>query len=111
MRAPYNEQVIGRDPQRGQLRSWSFDDEGGHGEALWSRDGHAWVLDAIGVQPDGTPTAATNILTRVNDDQFTWRSVERMVAGGKSIEVARVKITEAVRRAISDGGPLTVKSS
>jgi hypothetical protein len=27
------------------------------------------------------------------------------------IEVARVKITEAVRRAISDGGPLTVKSS
>jgi hypothetical protein len=38
-------------------------------------------------------------------------TVERMVARGKSIEVARVKITEAVRRAISDGGPLTVKSS
>jgi hypothetical protein len=74
-------QVIGLDPQRGQLRSWNFDDEGGHGQALWFRDGQAWVQDAIGVLPDGTPTTATNILTRVNADEFTWRSVERMVAG------------------------------
>ena len=30
---------IGVDPQRGQLRSWHFEDDGGHGEALWIRDG------------------------------------------------------------------------
>jgi uncharacterized protein (TIGR02246 family) len=74
-------QVIGRDPQRGQFRSWMFDDEGGHGQALWFRDGHQWVQDAVGVLPDGTPTAATNILTRASDDEFTWRSVGRTVAG------------------------------
>ncbi|HEV3256370.1 MAG TPA: nuclear transport factor 2 family protein [Gemmataceae bacterium] len=74
-------QVIGWDPQRGQLRSWNMDDEGGHGQALWSRDGHQWVQHAIGVLPDGTPTAATNILARTSDNEFTWRSVERTVAG------------------------------
>jgi uncharacterized protein (TIGR02246 family) len=74
-------QVIGLDPQRGQLRSWTFDDDGGHGQALWFRDGHQWVQDAIGVLPDGTPTSATNILKRINDDEFTWRSVGRTVAG------------------------------
>jgi len=31
-------------------------------------------------------------------------TVERMVAGGKSIEVARVRITEAGRRALSERG-------
>ncbi len=76
-----SKQVIGLDPQRGQLHSWHFDAEGGHGQSLWSRDGHRWVLDAIGVLPDGTPTAAMNILTRLSDNKFTWRSVGRTVAG------------------------------
>jgi len=80
-RSSSGRQVIGREPEQGQLRSWMMDDEGGHGQALWSRDGHQWVQDAIGVLPDGTPTAATNILTRVSHDEFTWRSVERSVAG------------------------------
>jgi uncharacterized protein (TIGR02246 family) len=74
-------QVIGRDPQRGQLHSWTFDGAGGHGEALWFRDGHRWVQEATGVLADGTPTAAKNILTRVSDDEFTWHSVGRTVAG------------------------------
>ena len=86
-------QMIGRDPQRDQLRSWNFDDEGGHGQALWSRDGHAWVQDAVGVLPDGTPTAATNILTRVSDDEFTWRSVGRVVGGEKVPDTDVMKAT------------------
>jgi uncharacterized protein (TIGR02246 family) len=91
-------QVIDRDPQRGQLRSWNFDTEGGQGQALWSRDGHQWVLDAIGVLPDGTPTSATNILTRLSDDAFTWRSVGRTVAGKPvpdkdEVTATRVKAT------------------
>jgi uncharacterized protein (TIGR02246 family) len=87
-------QIISRDPQRGVLRSWSFDDAGGHGQVLWSRDGHAWILDAIGVLPDGTPTAATNIITRVGDDGFTWRSVDRMLAGERTPDT---EVIEAVR--------------
>ena len=29
-------QIIGWDPQAGQIRSWSFDSSGGHGTSLWS---------------------------------------------------------------------------
>jgi len=66
-------------PQRGQLRSWHFDADGGHGQSLWLRDGNNWVLDAIGVSADGLETAAVNIIGRINANEFTWRSIDRVV--------------------------------
>src|SRR5262245_57372596 len=45
---------IGLDPETGRLRSWHFDDDGGHGQALWVRDGQNWVLDSVGVTGEGT---------------------------------------------------------
>jgi hypothetical protein len=39
---------------------------------------------------------------RTNRDELAAASAERMVAGGKSIEVARVKITDAGRRALME---------
>lgn len=73
-------QRIIRHPQTGQIQSWIFDDAGGHGEAFWTHDGNKWLLDASGIAPDGTATAATNVLTRINDDEFMWRSVNRAAA-------------------------------
>jgi uncharacterized protein (TIGR02246 family) len=75
---------IAFDPQAGQLRSWHFDDAGGHGLALWARDGGNWVLDAVGVLGDGTETAAVNVLRRVGENEITWRSIDR-VAGEKEL--------------------------
>jgi uncharacterized protein (TIGR02246 family) len=70
---------IGLDPQTGQLRSWHFDEDGGHGQAFWVRDGNRWVLDAVGVLGDGTETAAVNVLGRVNNDEISWRSIDRVM--------------------------------
>jgi uncharacterized protein (TIGR02246 family) len=89
-------QRIIRDPQTGQLHSWMFNDDGGHGESLWYRDGNRWVLDAAGVSADGTETAAANLLTRLSDDEFIWRSVNRAVGSdalphSDPIKVTRVK--------------------
>jgi uncharacterized protein (TIGR02246 family) len=75
---------IALDAQTGQLRSWHFDDDGGHGQALWARDGNNWILDSVGVLADGTETAAVNIIGRVGDDVITWRSIDR-VAGDKEL--------------------------
>lgn len=72
------------DPQRGQLRSWHFDDDGGHGQALWVKDGNRWVLDAVGVLADGTEIRGVNVLTRLSPDELTWRSIDR-VAGGEPL--------------------------
>lgn len=89
-------QRIIRDPQSGQIHSWMFDDAGGHGEAFWTHDGNKWLLDASGIAPDGTATAATNVLTRISDDEFLWRSVNRAagdiaVAPTDPIKLTRVK--------------------
>ena len=43
---------IGWDPQTGQIKSWVFDSEGGHGEGLWTRVAEdRWVVKAHGVTP------------------------------------------------------------
>jgi uncharacterized protein (TIGR02246 family) len=87
---------ISLDPQTGHLRSWHFDDDGGHGQSLWTRDGNRWVLDAVGVEADGTDTAAVNVLARINNDAFTWRSLDR-VAGDEALpDTAPIKLTRVV---------------
>jgi len=50
----------------------------------------------------GAPEGCTDALMFANGLATTH--AERMVAGGKSIEVARVKIAEAGRRALSERG-------
>ena len=84
---------IGIDPKRGQLRSWHFEDDGGHGQALWIRDGSRWVLDAIGVAGNGAPTAAVNLLGRIDNDTVTWRSIDRVMAGQKMPDSPPIRLT------------------
>jgi hypothetical protein len=86
-------QTISLDPQHGRLRSWMHDDEGGHGQALWYRDGNRWVLDALGVLPNGRETSSTNIITRLNDDEFLWRSTHRMMGNNTMPDADPVKLT------------------
>lgn len=84
---------IALDPQSGQLRSWHFDDDGGHGQAHWIRDGNRWALDAAGVTADGLETAGINLLGRVGADQITWRSVERVVGDQPLPDTLPIKLT------------------
>jgi len=84
---------IGLDTRRGQLHSWHFDADGGHGECLWVRDGNRYVLDAIGVLGDGTQTEAVNILARLGNDEFTWRSIDRVAGGEPLPDSVPVKLT------------------
>jgi uncharacterized protein (TIGR02246 family) len=87
---------IGLDAQRGQIRSWHFDDDGGHGQSLWLRDGDRWVLDAIGATGDGTETAAVNILARLGPDELTWRSIDRLVGGDPLPDTVPVKLSRVL---------------
>jgi uncharacterized protein (TIGR02246 family) len=84
---------IGQDPQTGRLRSWHFDAGGGHGQALWVRDGSRWVLDAVGVLGDGTETASVNLLGRVNSDEITWQSIDRVLGGQALPDTMPIKLT------------------
>jgi len=75
-------QFIGWDPQTGQIKSWVFDSEGGHGEALWTHtEPNKWVLKAQGVLRDGRPSSATQIHTIINKDSVKSSSIERIIGG------------------------------
>jgi uncharacterized protein (TIGR02246 family) len=74
-------QIIGWDPAAKQIRSWIFDSDGGFSEGKWTRKGDRWLIQQNGTLPDGSRSSAVNIITRVNDDSFTWQSVHREVDG------------------------------
>jgi uncharacterized protein (TIGR02246 family) len=74
-------QLVGFDPLTDQMKSWMFDSQGGYGEGLWSRDGHSWVGQTVGVLPNGQTGSAVNVIRYVDDNTFTFRVRDREVAG------------------------------
>lgn len=86
---------IGFDATKGLLRSWHFDEAGGHGQSLWLRDGNRWVMDSIGANVDGAPTGSINVLTRLGKDEIAWRSIDRVVGGRPLPDTLPIKLTRA----------------
>jgi len=85
-------QRIGWDPVNNRIRSWLFDSEGGYGEGFWTKDGDRWTIEGSGSLPDGTKTSATNVLTKIDDDKFTWASRNRVVGDQQVPDVDDITI-------------------
>jgi uncharacterized protein (TIGR02246 family) len=85
-------QFLLKDPRTGQLRSWTFDDDGGFGDGTWTHDGKRWVIAATGVQADGGELTATNIMMPVDKDTFTWQSTERTLDGEELLNIPPIKV-------------------
>jgi uncharacterized protein (TIGR02246 family) len=93
---------IGWDPQTGQIKSWLFDSNGGHGEGLWTRTGEKeWVVKAHGVLRDGRPTSATQVHVILNKDSVKTSSVDRIIGGQVAPDIADVVM---VRKPPQPGG-------
>ncbi|HEY4234703.1 MAG TPA: SgcJ/EcaC family oxidoreductase [Lacipirellulaceae bacterium] len=85
-------QLIGWDPQEGQIRSWSFDSSGGYGTGLWAQSADGWQIDHIGTLPDSTPTSAQDFVIHVSgqDNVLGWRSTHRMAGESMLPDTAEV---------------------
>ena len=88
-------EIIGWDPEHQQIRSWIFDSNGGFGESTWANDGEHWLIRASNVLPDGSHSTAEHVLTKVDDNKFSWESQNRTLNGDlqpslDQIEVQRV---------------------
>ena len=90
-------QVIGIDPARGLIRAWTFDSEGGIGEANLTFDGNRWVIDSSGTLADGSETTATNFLQRKGSNAFTWRSVQRTLDDERLPDIGPVQVTRVAK--------------
>ncbi|HEX7448791.1 MAG TPA: SgcJ/EcaC family oxidoreductase [Pirellulales bacterium] len=85
-------QVIGWDPAQNAVRSWMFDSDGGFGDGLWMRKGKSWTVYFRQVLADGRSASSTNVYTQIDDDTFTWQSIDRDVDGERLPDVAPVTV-------------------
>jgi hypothetical protein len=69
-----------------------FDSEGGFGTDVWTLDGKHWAIEANGVHRDGSTTEATNILTPVDANTYTWQSTHRTVDEVSVPDTAELKV-------------------
>jgi hypothetical protein len=74
-------QVIGWDAAAKGIRSWTFDSEGGFAEATWTQEGGHWFISNAGVLADGRKTTMVNVVKPVDENSFTWQTIERTVGG------------------------------
>jgi len=74
-------QIVGWDPANKQIRSWVFDSDGGFGEGTWRKNNRSWYIQQSGTSPDGSKSSSVNIITHLDDNAFTWQSVNREVGG------------------------------
>lgn len=74
-------QIIGWDPATKQIRSWVFDSDGAFGEGTWSKKDNRWYIQSTGTLPDGEKSSSTNIMTYIDENRFTWQSVNRQAGG------------------------------
>jgi uncharacterized protein (TIGR02246 family) len=74
-------QVIAWDPAQKRIRSWVFDSDGSFGDGVWSKQEDRWLIRATNTLADGKKGTAVQIITKVDDDSFTWQSIGRQVDG------------------------------
>lgn len=86
-------QMIGKVPSTGGLHVWTFEDEGGIGDADVTRDGKKWVFAARGSDAEGQVLTATNVMTPVDADSFLWQAVERTADGEALPDLPPIKVT------------------
>ena len=85
-------EIVGWDPDRQQIRSWIFDSNGGFGESSWSYGDRHWLIRASNVLPDGSRSTAENVLTKVDDNKFTWESQNRTLNGESQPSVPKIVV-------------------
>ncbi len=88
-------QIIGWDPAAKMIRSWTFDSDGGFAEATWEKKGDRWYIRNHGVLADGRKGTMTNVIRKIDDNSFTWQTVERTAGGELLPNIDEVVIVRA----------------
>lgn len=95
-------QVIAWDPSKASIRSWTFDSNGGFGEEAWSQNENRYTIRSTYTLPDGGKASALNVFTVIDDQQCSWKSVNREIDGElqpELDEIVLVRKTEATKNA------------
>ena len=88
-------QLIGADPQTGELKIWVFEHDGGYAAGTCTRDGESWLFQTSGAFSTGEEWSARNVLLRVNNETFTWQPVLRTIGEERVEDAPPIKVVRA----------------
>jgi uncharacterized protein (TIGR02246 family) len=91
-------QLIGINPQSGQINSWGFLADGGHTVGVWMPEKNGWAVDAVSMLPGGVESRAVNLLKRLDDNAYAWKSINRNVAGAAQPNTDEVILKRVVEK-------------
>jgi uncharacterized protein (TIGR02246 family) len=74
-------QIIGWDAAAKKIRSWTFDSNGTFTESTWEHRGNRWFVRNAGTLPDGRSATMINVMKPVDENSFTWQTIERTAGG------------------------------
>jgi len=74
-------QVIGWDPLGEQIRSWTFNSDGSFGEGTVAKHDDSWMIKKWQILGDGRLASGTRVLTRVDDDTISVKTIGETVDG------------------------------
>lgn len=86
-------QVIAWDPVQENIRSWTYDSDGGFGEETWTQSGDRYTIRAKYTLPDGGVGSALHVMTYLDDNRFQWRSMNREIDGELQPDSPELTIT------------------
>jgi uncharacterized protein (TIGR02246 family) len=85
--------VIGWDPIEQNIRSWTFDSEGGTAEAVWYEKDGKWFAKALHILPDGETGSSTRVFEKVDDKTLRWKAINREVDGELLPSIGPITLT------------------
>jgi len=89
-------EVVGFDAASDQVRSWTFDSEGGFSEATWQPDGSNWLVVSKSVNPDGSRASSQlDIRPTADGKSFTVEGYNRESGGVPMPKLGPIKFTSA----------------
>lgn len=83
-------QIIAWDPGKSAVRSWTYDSRGGFGEDTWIQNGNRYTLRSIYTFADGGKASMLNVATFIDNDHFSWKSVQRVIDGELQPDVEEI---------------------
>lgn len=84
-------QWIGYDAAAKQIRSWTFELNGGFGAGTWTKDGKKWTIKTVATTADGTKVTLTTVLTPTDADTYTLQ-VKGLTVGDRSLPDSEIKM-------------------
>lgn len=104
-------QVIGWDPLQQRIRTWTFHSDGTFGEGTASQSGDDWLLNLTQVLEDGRISAATQIISRLDDDTIRVRTIGQTIDGAPVPAAAAVTVVRVAAASMPPPADVETTSS